>query len=95
LFHGDRRTDMTKLIVAFRSFANALKKRREETPRAKPLLGKQQFHRESSNYPSFDETRRFITVFTTARHTNPFHALPSISWTQIRNSKRKTQTETQ
>jgi len=25
-FHEDRRTDMTKLIVAFRNFANALKK---------------------------------------------------------------------
>jgi len=26
LFHADRRTDMTKLIVAFRNFANAPKK---------------------------------------------------------------------
>jgi len=25
LFHADRRTDMTKLIVAFRNFANAPK----------------------------------------------------------------------
>jgi hypothetical protein len=25
-FHADRRTDMTKLIVAFRNFANAPKK---------------------------------------------------------------------
>ena len=25
-FHGDRRTDMTKLIVAFRNFLNATKK---------------------------------------------------------------------
>jgi len=26
LFHADRQTDMTNLIVAFRNFANALKK---------------------------------------------------------------------
>jgi hypothetical protein len=26
LFHADRRTDMTKLIVAFRNFANAPKR---------------------------------------------------------------------
>jgi len=26
-FHADRRTDITKLIVAFRNFANALKRR--------------------------------------------------------------------
>ena len=26
LFHADRRTDMTKLIVTFRNFANAPKK---------------------------------------------------------------------
>jgi hypothetical protein len=26
LFHADRRTDMTKLVVAFRNFANAPKK---------------------------------------------------------------------
>jgi hypothetical protein len=27
LLHGDRRTDMTKLIVAFRNFANGPKKK--------------------------------------------------------------------
>jgi len=26
LFHADSRTDMTKLVVTFRNFANALKK---------------------------------------------------------------------
>jgi hypothetical protein len=29
LFHADRQTDMTKLIVAFRNFANALKRIQE------------------------------------------------------------------
>jgi hypothetical protein len=29
LFHVDRRTDMTKLVVAFRNFANASKKKRK------------------------------------------------------------------
>ena len=31
LFHADRRTDMTKLIVAFRNFANASKNIRSAT----------------------------------------------------------------
>ena len=30
LFHADRRTDMTKLIAAFRNFANALENQRPE-----------------------------------------------------------------
>ena len=39
LFHEDGQTDMTKLIVSFRNFANALIKG-EDTPRAEPLSGK-------------------------------------------------------
>jgi len=31
LFHADRRTDLTKLIVAFRNFVNAPKKKRLST----------------------------------------------------------------
>jgi hypothetical protein len=30
LFHADRRTDMTKLTVAFRNFANVLKKEKKK-----------------------------------------------------------------
>ena len=74
------RTDITKLIVAFRNFAKA--------PKNQPLLVKKPAGPHLVNkFPAFYGTRRFITAFTRARNlssqVNPVTTSHPMSWTSI------------
>ena len=68
LFHADRRTDMMKLIVVFRDFANAPKKKRDPDDQVPVIQGK-------------SEPSNNLVILTICRKLNPIYQATRLCFT--------------